>query len=196
MVMYTLNLLKSLIPATLPWVTFLSPRLCHRDLGSLKADLARKNQLKTDTESICLFYNLHHQSSVPFSSRHAFSLVFVLLPVYLQKFLLPFLSLISLNSSQALAFLSSSLQAQEVFSMLLLSPSPLMLSVYFHFAFELSQEFPVQPSWPPATPAVSCTSRWSSCALSCRPWRSLPCPVPLSETLLWMPKILAFLQFC
>lgn len=149
------------------------------------------NQGKTDTKSIFLFYILHHQVTHHIQQWICICVALPFTSNALTMFLLlPFLSLISLNSSQALGFLVSTLQAEAVLSIFLI-PFLLPLSVYFRFVLELSQEFPVQPSWLPATLAVSCTTEWSSYALRSCPWRSLPCPVPLSEGLLRkaLPKI-------
>lgn len=151
---------------------------------------AAKQSLPSHSVNLSLSFLI--KSSILFSDRFIFLLVFLFLigfPITHQFKLQPNLCV----------FMTAPLQAQAPIS-ILHCWSPLPFSMYFHFVFELSQEFkfPVQPSWPPATPAVSCTSRWSSCALRSCPWRSLPCPAPLSEVLLRksLPKSSAFLQFC
>ena len=70
--------------------------------------------MKEGIQYLSLFHVLCNQVPALFSSGPAFSLVFLLLHMYLQR---PFLSLISLarfNSTCALAFLSSTLHDQTM----------------------------------------------------------------------------------
>lgn len=115
------------------------------------------------------------KSSIPFNSGSSFC--YQLFIAVLVTFL------INLNSVQTLASLTSFLCTWTIPSLVLLSPSLLIISVYFHFVFVCSQEFAVQPSWPPATPAVS-----SLLAL----WADVPrdhcCALPFKRGLLMQDR--------
>ena len=102
-----LHLLLLLLPCSRPTLWTQVPRTpaaCHTS----------KDWHKTlSTLAFCLPFVT--SSPVPFSCRFMFSLVFLLLFMYLYKpFLLPFMSFARFNSRSALAFLTPSMQDQTI----------------------------------------------------------------------------------
>jgi len=122
---------------------------CRPEIAEGKFYQQRYRQTRHQVmECITLFYVFVTNSTEYSAVGPHFYLVFVLLMYPWKPFLLPFTSLISFKSRQALAFLTPSLHVR---GFLLVHPTLLQPLAYFLFMSEFSQELLAHPYRPTAT---------------------------------------------